>query len=805
MNFGVLWEKHKVKIIIFLFFLLAIIYFGNLLTPQKMINGSDWLMSTYPNHKTNFDYMKQNQRIPMWDSYNFSGYPAMVAKGAGGIVYPLNLINFVLPVHLAHTLLFIIHTFLAGLGMWLLLREYKLSHLSSLVGALAFMFAGQLISTTHGGHLGRMISVIVLPYSFLFLHRAFNRKSLFDFIMFGGISGLIILAGHVQISYWSMIGVFFYFVYEILRRREEIKLSGVLKLTGFFAVGAIFAALIVSIKLLPPAFSLGYGARGVTRGYDYSTSWSVPTSELINLVVPHFSGILENYWGENYFKLDSRYLGVLPLMLFGLAFFYRKRRYIVRYFAWFTGITLLLAFGKNTPLFRLYYWLVPMADKFRAPSMFFFLTTFGIAVLSGFGTQVISDLANKKDEETEKKVLIFVFSTVGVILLAAIIVSLGDVGILQAMKSHFRNVWMGIMGRENIQQKIYMMERNFGNFKKSLWIGSLLFFINGVLILAIVKRKMDFKLAIPVIALVLLFDQWSIDRKYLSSVAAPTHYYSADAVTRYIKKDDSLFRVCPINYEHGKSGYFQYHNIQSVSGMGPNPPKRYQQFIGAGESVIFTPINLMRYPHLVSMLNVKYIIGPRLPEDLTGYNERVKQAVKEFRKFYSNFNVAFEGRKYQVLENKEFLPRFSLIYDYTVVDSFPEALSKILSPEFEPGNFVFLEKEPKVSLEEDKGEVNILKSIANEKMLNVKTSKPAFLIVRENYHSDWKCYVDGRKEELYKANYIFYGVFVPEGEHKVRFVYKSKIFNIASLLSFVGFIGFITFIIAVAFLHKKRE
>ena len=802
MDFNVLWEEKKDKIIIFLFFALALIYFGSFLTPRKMIHGSDWLISGYPNLKTNFDYIKLNHRIPMWDLYNFSGYPAMVSKGAGSILYPLNFLNFILPYHLAHTVLFIINAFLAGLGMWLLLREYKLSDIPSFIGALTFMFAGQLITTTHGGHIGRSIAIIVLPFAFLFLHRGLERKSLFYFIIFGVFSGVMFLiAGQVQIDYWVMIAVFFYFLYEIIRRRKEIQLNGFFKLSGFFAIGGILIALILSVKLLPPAFSLGYGARGVARGYEYSTSWSLPASELFNLIAPHFSGILGNYWGENYFKLDSRYFGILPLILFGLAFLYRKKRNIIRYFAWFTGITLLLALGKNTPLFKLYY-LLPMANKFRGPSMFFFLTTFGVAVLSGFGAQVVMDLVRKKDHETERKAFIFLVSAAGIILLTAIIVSLGDVSVLQAMKSHFGNAWMGIMGRGNVQQKIFLMQQNFGNFKKSLWISSLLFIINGGLIIAVIKHKFDVKFAIPVLALVLIFDQWTVDRKYLSSVPAPSQYYSADDVTNYIKKDNGFFRVFPLNYENGKSGYFQYHEIQNISGMSPNPPKRYQEFIGAGKSVIFTPGNLMRYPHLLSMLNVKYIVGPRLPEDLTRYDDRVKAAVEDFRRFYSNFNVMFAGREYQVLENKDFLPRASLVYNYTVFDSAEEALSIILSSEFKPGNIVLLEEKPEVTLSEGNGEVNINKIIANEKVLNVKTDKAAFLIVRENYHSDWKCYIDGKKEKIYRANYIFYGVFMPEGEHEVLFVYESGIFNLSLLLYLIGFIIFLSGLI-YGYVKKK--
>ena len=50
----------------------------------------------------------------------------------------------------------------------------------------------------------------------------------------------------------------------------------------------------------------------------------------------------------------------------------------------------MLALGKNTHLFKVYYYLAHMAKKFRGPSMFFFLVAFGVSVLSGFGAEAIS-------------------------------------------------------------------------------------------------------------------------------------------------------------------------------------------------------------------------------------------------------------------------------------------------------------------------------------------------------------------------------------------------------------------------------
>ncbi|MEJ2568554.1 MAG: YfhO family protein, partial [candidate division WOR-3 bacterium] len=410
---------------------------------------------------------------------------------------------------------------------------------------------------------------------------------------------------------------------------------------------------------------------------------------------------------------------------------------------------------------------------------------------------------DKKHKNEKKNAFIYLGVLTGIILLFAIIVSIGDKSVLNWMKNHFANNWSGIISREGIQQKIYSMSVNFSRFKKSLWISTLLFVINGTLIYLIIEKKVKPQILLPILTLILIIDQWSIDKKYLSSVERPERYFTADEVTNYIKQDKEPFRVFPFNYEgRSRDRYFQYHNIENVGGYAPNPPARYQELIGAGKSAMFNPENLLKYPHLLSMLNVKYIIGPRMPEDLSVYDERTRKLIEAYNNFYSNFEVAFVGQKYQVLENRSFLPRTSLIYGYTVADSSEEVLSKILSEEFEPGNKAFLEEKTEISLSKGKGKADLVKNIANERIIDVKTNNPAFLIFRENYHPDWKCYIDNKKEKIYKANYVFYGVFVPKGEHKVRFVYESGIFNVASILSLTGFLILLT---ACAFSFKKDK
>lgn len=798
-------KKKMTAIIIFVILILSVIYFFNLLTPDKMIYGSDWVLTVYPRMETTFEHIKTHFRLPMWDIYNFSGHPTIETSGGGGIVYPLNLLYMIFPVHLGRVLLFMLHTFLAGLGMWLLLREYKISNLSSMIGAIAYMFSGQMITTTHGGHLGRMVGGVLLPFAFLFLHRALLSGKTKDFIKFGGVTGLLLLGGHPQIGYWSMIAITFYFIFFIIKDRNELKKSGILKNGSLFIVGIVIVLLIASIKLLPPVLSIEYGARGITRGYDYSASWSMPTSELFNLAVPHFSGILNSYWGENYFKLDSRYMGILPLMLFGFGIFYRKKRAVLKYFLWFTGITLLMALGKNTPLFRIYYFIVPFAKKFRAPSMFFFLTTFGISVMSGFGAQRILNIAGNKNKENKiPKELIFLYVFLGLIILSAIIITAGDKNILRMMSNHFMKSWTGIIGREQLRSKLILLNRNFSTFNKGLWITVLFTIINGGMVFALIKNKISYKIILPLLSLVLLIDVWRIDKKYLSSVEPPEKYYSSDQPTELIKRDNGNFRVFPLSYQKGRGGYFQYHKIQSVAGYGANPPRRYQEFIGAGKGVIFRSPNFFRFPHLLSMLNTKYIITPVLPKDLTNLSGNQKETVRFLKQFYTNFSEKREWNNYKILYNDNNRPRAELIYEYSVRKNKELILNSILDNDFKPGSTVVLEKSPSTVLKgKGKNQIKTTEYQANIKEYEVNTEKPGFLLVRENYHPHWKCFIDGQRSKIYRANYIFYGTFIPEGEHNVKFEYISKKFYTSAWMSFAGFVIFLIFLIIPT--GKKTE
>jgi uncharacterized membrane protein YfhO len=62
----------------------------------------------------------------------------------------------------------------------------------------------------------------------------------------------------------------------------------------------------------------------------------------------------------------------------------------------------------------------------------------------------------------------------------------------------------------------------------------------------------------------------------------------------------------------------------------------------------------------------------------------------------------------------------------------------------------------------------------NEIKLETSTSAPGYLVLSEVYYPGWKVEVDGRPAGLKRANYAFRAVFLPSGEHHVRFHFQSR-------------------------------
>ncbi len=796
--------KRPARLIFLLFLLLAIIYLFEYLSPTRMLAGSDWLMGSYPSWKFMAEHINRKGNIAFWHPHIFGGVPT-VAAFFGDLFSPATLFRLFISPHLVFVYVFVVFIFLAGLGTYLYLRKIGLDYLPSIIGGLIYMFAGSLVTTTYAGHAGRLGSASAFPWMLFLLHCGLREKRLIYFTLLGVVFAFCFLACHFQLIYYGIVASGFYFLIHLIAERKENKIKGTVKLILFYLVGILVMGLLISIQYLPVYFNLPFAARGQEKGYAFATSWSLPPLEVFDLLVPNFSGILDSYWGENYFKLHSEYLGVLPLFLAGIALLFLFKNRYTKYFCGLGIIALLFSFGGHTPIFRIFYYL-PGVSKFRAPSQAFYLVSFSLDVLTGLGLAEVLKIDGDADRLRQLRRYIFSFLTVVVILF--IISLLFQNSLLQLLRGYIQRT-----NPLGTAEKVKNLFENYSSFLGRFLINIILLSLYAIFVWFVARRRRAITVIGILFGILLLFDQWSIGKKFMKSTVPPVEYYAPDEVVNFLKGDKELYRVYPLYYERSNDGILMYYNIHSVGGYHPNPLQSYQEFIGAEKTVMFEPTNLF-YKNFLDLLNVKYIIAPFLPEDIKGYDPRTQAMILSWKNFLSQpyYEMVFSGRRSVIYKNKTYLPRVFLVSGYEVVENKEEIFS-LLKSDFDPKKKVLLNEVVAFPSHEVKGlppttdttilgDAKVLDYSPNRIEIAVSTNRPGFLVASENYHPDWKATIDGKPTKVYRAYHTFRAVALPEGEHRVIFFYDSPSYKIGSLLSLLG-LAFVIGQIVVILLRKR--
>ena len=149
-------------------------------------------------------------QFPHWNPYTFSGMPFFAAIHTG-VLYPFNLLMSLLPVSNGTfwyllQLMIISHLFFAGMSMFILLRNKKLSDQAAFFGAISYMLCGFFI--THIIHSLMLYILAWLPLIVLFLEKGLKEDKLHFMVLAGVILGITTLAGHPQITFYEFIFLF---------------------------------------------------------------------------------------------------------------------------------------------------------------------------------------------------------------------------------------------------------------------------------------------------------------------------------------------------------------------------------------------------------------------------------------------------------------------------------------------------------------------------------------------------------------------------------------------------------------------
>jgi hypothetical protein len=315
------------------------------------------------------------------------------------------------------------------------------------------------------------------------------------------------------------------------------------------------------------------------------------------------------------------------------------------------------------------------------------------------------------------------------------------------------------------------------------------------------KKLKDYQVFVPFL-LLLMVELLPINIRFLKGMETEEEYYKPDDVVRSLSNDKTLFRVFPLRYERSNDGILQKYGIYNIGGYGPNPLRLYQNYIGAGKSVMFQPSRLIKNQRLIDLLNVKYIIDYNLPDDISHYPDEIKQQFFVLYQFFSRYEIVYKTKKYTIYNNPFACERVYFVHHYVVEKDEEKMLEKISDIEFSYEDSVFLFEKPSYEnyIKKPNYKIDIIAFNPNIIELKINTDSPGILIFSENWHPTWNVSVDDKKERLLRVNYLFRGVELKEGEHIVKMYYDSKEERIGITLSFIGYVIFIS-----GFFIRKKD
>jgi hypothetical protein len=740
--------------------------------------------------------------LPLWTPYMHSGFP-ILAEGQIGALYPPNLIMyFFLPYKIAYTYNILLHFVLAGIFMYIYVREIGMSKTAATITVIAFLFG-----SGYGGCFYSIMSLKVLvwfPLLLFLTEKLFKKEEMLYGILIGIVVSVQILAGYLQFALYSIIFSTLYFVVHLyfyhLKRRG---FNRSIRVAFFYLIGA-FVAFGLSAAQLFATVELSQFSGRQDLGIEFSMLGSYTPLGLIQLLFPRCTftsgGLL--------------YIGILPFLLSLVVVFFRKDR-----FSWFfiflAFFSLLLAFGKYSPL---YVFIIKAIGFYglRVPAKFLFFTVFSLAILAGYGfDRYCSTATDEKQNARYAKTIFYVsIGAVSALVITNIILFLGKGFLINFGRNYVeKNIYGKPFHHHSLDvyydkvDSVYQSLVSNTHILNPFILSSVVILIISFFIIKYIRRKLSLQSFQFMCIAVIIIDLYIFSlfgTGFRGNMAPVKETLQAPEAIEYIRSDTSLYRVYGFipntaqdDYSRFFPNYNMYYQISDVGAYSPLVMNDYYKFmenLGSVDDSIWrlepSLDALSENLHLLSLLNVKYIIT---------YEE-----IKDKR-----MELTYSDEKVNVYRNKGSLPRAFFLSNFKVISNEQDALDFLRSREFNPMDVVVLNEKP-FSIENGSDSqhknagVEIKDYSSNRVILNINVPSSGILVLSDTFYPGWKAFIDWEETEIMKANAIMRAVVVPEGKHLVKFVYDPVPFNYGLRLGLCTLIG-LPIMIFVSNLKKLKR
>jgi len=722
---------------------------------------------------------QETGEYPLWLPWIFSGLPSVHSFQ--------NISHYYLPNHIFTALkkigmpwfwTYLLHYVLAGLGVYVLLREIGTSKLSALFGGFSFMLTPYLITMIVFGHGSQMMTAAYIPWVLWALVRLKARPDIFHAAILALLAGLQLQRAHVQIAYytWLMVGLYLLIQIVIMIKNKNWP--------QFRFIGLAFAGLALAVGLalviyLPVSTYAPWSIRGGTgggTGFEYATGWSFSFGEMMTFLIPSFYGFGgPAYWGSMPFTDYPNYMGifVLGLAVFGVIRYRGALSLILLLTALFA---LFLSFGKHLFLYGLFYNWFPYFDKFRVPVMFLILTQFSMAVLAGMGLDALGERMFSGRLTRRFQLILY---AIGAILILVFLFGKTLAAGLHLPPSQYPQI---------SDLRIRLIATDLRVISSLLLLGLAVLF-------AILRRLLKPQIGLAILLGISLLDLALVDHRIIEPSKASLRsqtlqktskvksYLREDEVIRFLKKDTDDFRILPLGKIMNENRWAAF-EIESVTGYHPAKLQNY--------NTLMTAVGLGSQG-ILRLLNVKYVLStdpighPSLKEVFSGK--------LWFQEAYVNCYV---------YEFKDYLSRAFFTENIQSMQDQTEMHRLMKAPEFDPVKTAFLHREvDDTSFSTEQARVSITARTPNRIEATATAETPQFLVFSEVYYPEgWEVTVNGSRVDLYEVDGVLRGVDLPAGTSRIVMEFKPNDLKLGSIISWSSLALILAFL-AIPVFRKK--
>lgn len=683
--------------------------------------------------------------IPLWNSYAFCGTP-FLANLQSTVLYPLNAIFLLTGARHGFGVSALLHLALGGLFMYGFLRALRLHPAAALLGALVLMFSGFTVAWLEYPTLS-LWTFMWLPLVLLSYQRALAKPCSLWTPLCAVALGLQFLGGHLQISVYIVLAFLLYALVRVIRPNSAGQGRGRAVL---LALLALLVGLALSAGQILPTLELAGLTGRVSHGAEQAVQTAFPLTHLSLYLMPNLFGnpVDYNYWGSfrdlsafNFFE-TSCYVGIATLVLALVAL----RRWREPAW-WFLGglvmVSLLVALGS--PLYWLLHKLVPGFKELAGVGRVLCLATFGLAGLAAMG---LDDLLTLSQERRMCPVFVGGFLMVAVATAALLL---------------FAPVFRQLPSEWEFQS---YLARQLGVFVV------LLAATVGLIALRL-RGRLGARAFAWVIVPLTLVDLFAFGVGFNPFVEARLAYPDTQT-TRWLQEHSGPWRVTSL-----ATGGMDWmaHNSAMVFGLRDIHGSDSLRVRRSFELVSPEDGNQARHPDpgspLMDALGVRYLVT---------------------RRAVSAPWQAVDNAEAPIYVNPRALPRGRIVYRVTAADD-GQALAALrtdrdrlarealASPEEAAALVSSLPGEtaapPASPVHFDRDEPNAL-------TLSFAAAADGLAVITDSYYPGWKAWVDGNPAPIYRVNYGFRGIPVPEGSRTLELKYEPASFLVGLFLSLLG-------------------